>query len=623
MAKMKLRYLLAAGTILLPGGPVKEPADPRIMVNDNRRPAGLLENGVLTVHLEVRPGLWYPQSDSGRSQQVLAFAESGGQPQIPGPMIRVPVGTTIRGTVRNLSDSALVVHGLLSRPAGADSTLLVGPNKTSPIEFVAGQAGTYFYWASTTGAGLEDRVAMESQLSGAIVVDAPGSNPSDRVFVMGVWHAPADSAGPKPWVQRDVMVINGKMWPYTERFAYAQGDSVHWRWVNPTADSHPMHLHGFFYLVESRGGWVADTVYQPGDRRSVVTELMLPGSTMSLSWVAERAGNWLFHCHFAFHVSHFLSLELVPDPADPGAPGAVDHSVHGMTGLVLGLEVKPTGEVIRGQKSSGGSAPRQIRLVARTASSGAGGEELYGFVVRNAGATAGDSTDPMLMLWKDEPVRITVVNQLRAPTSVHWHGIEIGDSYMDGVPGWSGSGDRLAPLVAPGDSFAVEFTPPRAGTYMYHAHSNEGHQIGSGLYAPLLVMERGAGYNAARDRVFLFGGEGSKGRINRQLQPDTVSLVAGVRYRLRIININTDLRMVFLLESLAGTMSWRALAKDGADLPASQATSRPASVLMGPGETADFEFTPAGPGSLRFRGIAHADSSVTVIVPLTISESVP
>jgi len=41
---------------------------------------------------------------------------------------------------------------------------------------------------------------------------------------------------------------------------------------------------------------------------------------------------------------------------------------------------------------------------------------------------------------------------------------------------------------------------------------------------------------------------------------------------------------------------WRAFAKDGATLPAWQATMRAATVRMGPGETNDFEFTPSKAG---------------------------
>jgi hypothetical protein len=44
---------------------------------------------------------------------------------------------------------------------------------------------------------------------------------------------------------------------------------------------------------------------------------------------------------------------------------------------------------------------------------------------------------------------------------------------------------------------------------------------------------------------------------------------------------------------------WRALAKDGAELPSHRQTVRAASLLVGPGETMDFEYQPTSPGLMR------------------------
>ena len=75
---------------------------------------------------------------------------------------------------------------------------------------------------------------------------------------------------------------------------------------------------------------------------------------------------------------------------------------------------------------------------------------------------------------------ITVVNRSSDHASIHWHGIEL-ESYPDGVPGWSGSGNgHHARRSRPGDSLTVRFTPPRAGTFMYHSHFNEAKQISVG-----------------------------------------------------------------------------------------------------------------------------------------------
>jgi len=54
---------------------------------------------------------------------------------------------------------------------------------------------------------------------------------------------------------------------------------------------------------------------------------------------------------------------------------------------------------------------------------------------------------------------------------------------------------------------------------------------------------------------------------------------------------------VSLLNGKAPTM-WKAVAKDGAALPASQATTRPAVLFFEPGEIYDFELNPAKAGDL-------------------------
>ena len=97
--------------------------------------------------------------------------------------------------------------------------------------------------------------------------------------------------------------INGKAWPNTERLTYTVGDTVRFRVINASAAVHPMHLHGFYFDVNSRGDGDADSTF--GGATSVprvVTERAAPGRTFSMTWVPERAGNWLFHCHDNFHV---------------------------------------------------------------------------------------------------------------------------------------------------------------------------------------------------------------------------------------------------------------------------------------------------------------------------------
>lgn len=584
------------------------PAPGRIAVHDNVTPAGRLSGGVLTIRLELREGRWYPDGDHARYETIHAFAEEGKAPSVPGPLIRIPEGTEIRVSLRNTLDSTLVVYGLHARPGSVDDTVQVAPRAVREVRFTAGAPGTYYYWGSTTGASLDALRALDSQLSGALIIDPAGAAIADRVFVIGMWFKEgADSVGAGARAYQDLMVINGRMWPHTERLRFTAGDSVRWRWINASESSHPMHLHGFYFRVDAQGDWARDTTFTGDARRLAVTQLMPPGSTMDIAWEAAREGNWVFHCHFSFHVSHWLMM---------GSPDSTSHAAerhHRMSGLVLGLHV----DARRGGDRASSNRPtaRQLRLVLHEVPRRFDTMPGYGFVLQPTGTSGTDSlppdsvprSGPTLELVRGEPVAITVVNRMQQKTGVHWHGIEL-ESFPDGVPGWSGSPGRLMPPVMPGDSFVAEFVPPRSGTFMYHAHSNEEAQISGGLYGALIVRDSGTVRDPDSDRIFLLGSSGpfpNVGTLNGAQDPDPIEMRVGRTYRLRLIHIQPDWRAHFTLLDQHGFAEWRPVAKDGADLPATQRTPVPARLLAGPGETADFEFTPREAGPMRLEITSH------------------
>lgn len=586
----------------------------RVVPNDNRLAAGVLSNGVLRVRLEARPGRWYPDGNDGPSLVMPMFAEVGRLPRNPGPLIRVTTGTTIRVSVRNaLSDSTLVVYGLMTRPGSATDTIQVRPGATRELSFTAGAPGTYFYWGTTTHQAVADRGGIDSQLHGAFIIDPPGrAPPPDRVFVLADWIGPADSAGLSP----ELRVINGLSWPHTERFRYTVGDTIRWRWVNPSDSPHPMHLHGFYFDITSRGSWAADTALPKGDQSRVVTEMPHSGGTFAMTWVPEEPGNWLFHCHIAFHTSMFLSPKYVVDPEDPIAM----RPEHGMRGMVLAVTVRPGQSTARRPGAVAGA--REIRLVAQAAPKRFRGVlDEMAFVLQEGNTPPAADSVPipssLLVLERGKPVRITIVNRMRAPTGVHWHGIEV-PSYSDGVPDWSGSGRRIAPTIESGDSFVAEFTPPRSGTFIYHAHVNEAFQVNLGLYGALLVVDSGR-YDPEHERLIMLGGNAPGGhspRINGKALPDTLRLKAGQSYRLRLIHIIPDWTIRVVLRSGDSVVNWRAMAKDGAELPPHRQTFRPADLIAGPGETMDFEYRPAAPGMLRLEVMQR--TGVWTMPPLPI-----
>lgn len=64
-------------------------------------------------------------------------------------------------------------------------------------------------------------------------------------------------------------------------------------------------------------------------------------------------------------------------------------------------------------------------------------------------------------------------------------------------------------------------------------------------------------------------------------------------------------------------LTWRAVAKDGMDLPPDQRIEGPSEIQMGNGETYDFDFVPSGAGDVRF-DITNARGVVLVSMPIRV-----
>ena len=620
----------------------------RIQPNDNRLPAGRLENGVLTLDLEARTGLWYPDGPDGLAREVAAFAQAGGPLSNPGPLIRVPAGTEVRVSVRNGLAVPLTVFGLGATRGLAADSFAIEPGAKREMRFSADEPGTYYYAGRTTPVPVFDRRGADSQLNGAVVVDPPGTaGPArDRVFVMS-WYLERDTTVPLGFGPGSVLTINGQSWPHTEHFEVQQGDSLHWRWLSLTRPPHPMHLHGFYFRVDAKGDGVRDTIYSPDQRRLAVTETLRPGQTMRIAWSPERPGNWIFHCHIAAHITPVAVLRRQGLPVAAADP-AISHGAHAAGGgaaatsdgahrhemarLVLGISVKP-----RGASAEPSSEPRPIRLIVRSQGGAAGDTPRYAYVLggspEEADAGAMPRPGPTLVLEKGRAVAVTIVNRSHEAAAVHWHGIEL-ESFPDGVPGWSGSGSNVLQPIAPGDSFTVRFTPPRAGTFMYHSHFNEHQQIALGLYGAIVVVEPGQRYDPERDRVLLLSDEGmtlnlehgpfARPMLNGEVDPPPLELRAGVTYRFRIINIRSDFVVALALQDGSRPAEWRHVGKDGAALPPAQAVLRPAQLVMGVGEIHDVEFTPRTAGDLTLRiGFPPATRPDGTSVPFPAATQVP
>jgi len=559
---------------------------------------------------------WYPEQEGGPSLSVYAFAEKSNPPQIPGPLLRIPQGTEVRAQIHNALPVAMFIRGLHAHDAASPEPVLIAAGATADFHFTAQSPGTYYYSARSTKMSLreigllsiiedlpmgEGPFGIESQLEGGLIVDPPGAPADDRIFMITIW-----TAGVITPPFREVVVINGKTWPYTERLSYRIGDSARWRLINASLSDHAMHLHGFYFEVKSVGEQDRDHLYSADQVPHLVTQHLEPGETASIVWMPNRLGRWLLHCHMTAHMSAETAQAAFADSPSPDHNSAHDPS--GMGGLVLGI-------TISGPKLTAASTPapkpRTLQLFVREKPATRFSLARMGYQIQDEGAK--ETTDPPpipgapLVLTRGEPTEITVVNQLKEQTAVHWHGIEL-ESYNDGVPGWSGDSPQVTPPIPPGGSFVARMTPPRAGTFIYHTHWHDVAQLTSGLYGPLIVLEPGQKFDPTVDKIFIISREGPDENVsplvlNGTAQPPPLLLKLGTKYRLRFINIGTNDSdaSVTLLGDNVQPVQWHAVAKDGWTLPTAQSTMRPARQPITVGETYDFELVPDRAGDFTLQ----------------------
>ena len=99
-------------------------------------------------------------------------------------------------------------------------------------------------------------------------------------------------------------------------------------------------------------------------------------------------------------------------------------------------------------------------------------------------------------------------------------------------------------------------------------------------------------------------------------KPQPMTFAAGTTYRLRLINMAPNLPANFRLGSKDKPATWRALAKDGADVPARLARSGDAFLHIASGETYDFSFSADSPGEipLEIENVVSKAKLLTAIV---------
>lgn len=211
---------------------------------------------------------------------------------------------------------------------------------------------------------------------------------------------------------------------------------------------------------------------------------------------------------------------------------------------------------------------------------------------------------PVIRVKAGDLVRVKIHNELKEPTAIHWHGLEVPYS-MDGVPGIT-----QAPIM-PGKEFTYEFMAKPAGVRFYHAHMNEAVQMTNAMHGAFIIEPAWDDKNKPDRHYVLFltewtvNGKGQEAMagmdsnyftINGKAFPATENLLVkkGERIRITLIHMGASYHPMHLHGH-----QFKIAAKDGNAVPSSVQETRNV-VPMLPGESYDLEFIADNPGVWAF-----------------------
>ncbi len=250
----------------------------------------------------------------------------------------------------------------------------------------------------------------------------------------------------------------------------------------------------------------------------------------------------------------------------------------------------------------------------------------------------GQVPGPTLRVTEGDRVRITLINHLPEPTTIHWHGIDV-PADMDGVPGLAQE------PVEPGATFIYEFTATNPGTRMYHSHTDTDMQMQLGLFGAFIIDPRdpAADGSGRFDREFTYilsekaldvtpavalgqadvlhrdAGNGRGGALQYDLflmngragtAIDPMSIAPGERIRIRLINLGNLVHAMHL-----HGQSFTIIATDGNPVPPAAQLLKD-TVSIAPGERFDLTVEGANPGVWMFHCHInnHAANGMTTVL---------
>jgi FtsP/CotA-like multicopper oxidase with cupredoxin domain len=238
-----------------------------------------MDGDVQVYHLKAEEVRW--EVSPGVFKQVYAYNGT-----VPGPEIRVHQGDTIRVVLENALPEPTVIHWHgLTVPNAMDGVPYITQDPVMPGGYfdyqftIKDSPGLYLYHSHFDSA---NQVAYG--LYGPIVVEPKGTPDWQDEYTLIL------NDGPLGYT------INGKSFPATAPLTAKLGDWVRIHVANVGEMLHPLHMHGYHFLVVEQDGQPVPTPFLKD------TVVVAPGETDDLMVHAVYPGVWALHCHILSHV---------------------------------------------------------------------------------------------------------------------------------------------------------------------------------------------------------------------------------------------------------------------------------------------------------------------------------
>ena len=264
-----------------------------------------LDNGVKVFQLIAEP---VKQTIvPGRMFDLWGFNGSA-----PGPTIQANEGDRVRIVFDNHLPEPTGIHWHgLELPIEMDGVPGIGQKPVMPgerfvYEFPLHQNGTFFYHSHMA---MQEMVGM---LGGFIIHPMTPYSPRvdrDFLFALQEYAVLPNSTVPNSMnMEFNWLTFNGKSGPACTPLIIRQNERVRIRIINLGMDHHPIHLHGFtFWETGREGARQPEAIWPRGN-----TTLVGVAQARDIEFVADRLGDWMFHCHLPHHMMNQMSSNVGP-----------------------------------------------------------------------------------------------------------------------------------------------------------------------------------------------------------------------------------------------------------------------------------------------------------------------